>query len=56
VNPDRTLIEKDYTNDSSSIAVSIQWPDNAEGAPSKITAPPAVRLLRSCPGSETCSA
>jgi hypothetical protein len=56
VNPDRTLIEKDYANDSSSIAVSIQWPGRAAGAPSKITAPPVVRLLRSCPGSETCSA
>jgi Lysyl oxidase len=56
VNPDRTLIEKNYDNDSSAIAVSIEWPGNAAGAPSRITAPPVVRLLRSCPGSQTCSA
>jgi hypothetical protein len=55
VNPDRTLTEKDYGNNSSSIAVSVQWPNGAKGAPSRITAPPLVRLLRSCPGSETCS-
>ncbi|MFI9386316.1 lysyl oxidase family protein [Kutzneria sp. NPDC052558] len=54
VNPDRTLIEKNYDNDSSSIAVSIQWPGGAKAAPAQITAPPEVRLLRSCPGSGTC--
>ncbi|MFC0433695.1 lysyl oxidase family protein [Kutzneria buriramensis] len=56
VNPDRTLTESNYDNDSSSIAVSIQWPGKAAGTPSRITAPPVVRLLRSCPGTATCSA
>jgi Lysyl oxidase len=54
VNPDRTLIEKDYSNDSSSIAISVQWPEHAKQAPSTITAPPVVRLLRSCPGTDRC--
>ncbi|MBA8929816.1 hypothetical protein BC739_007049 [Kutzneria viridogrisea] len=56
VNPERTLIEKDYGNDSSSVALSIQWPGAAKAAPARITAPPVVQLLRSCPGEEFCAA
>lgn len=54
VNSDHTLLEKDYTNNSSSAAFSIQWPGHAKNAPAVITAPPRVRLLRSCPGRERC--
>jgi hypothetical protein len=56
VNEDRTLLEKDYGNNSSSIAVSIRWPGGAQSAPKVITAAPEVRLLRSCPGRTTCAA
>ncbi|HEV3356513.1 MAG TPA: lysyl oxidase family protein [Pseudonocardiaceae bacterium] len=54
VNADHTILESDYDNDSSSIAISIQWPDGASRAPAVITAAPAVTLLRSCPGSARC--
>lgn len=54
VNADHTILESDYGNDSSSIAISIQWPDGASKAPAVITAPPTVTLLRSCPGSAIC--
>lgn len=56
VNADRTLLEKDYTNNSSSISVSVQWPGGARQAPAVITAPPVVRLLDSCPGRAVCTA
>jgi len=55
VNQDRTLLERNYTNNSSSIAISVQWPGGARGAPAVITAPPEVRLLRSCPGRDRCA-
>lgn len=55
VNPDRTIIESDYDNNSSSAAVSVKWPGGG-AAPTVITAPPVVTMLRSCPGSATCAA
>ena len=54
VNADHTILESDYDNDSSSIAISIQWPDGAAKAPAVITTAPTVTLLRSCPGSAVC--
>lgn len=56
VNEDRTLLEKDYTNNSSSIAISLRWPGGAGAAPEVIGAPPVVELLRSCPGRVRCAA
>ena len=56
VNDDRTLVEKSYDNNSSSIAVSIQWPGGAVSAPTLITRPPKVTLVRSCPGQVRCAA
>jgi lysyl oxidase len=55
VNSDHTLLESDYRNNSSSIAISVRWPGNATAAPTKITAPPVVTLLRSCPGKARCA-
>lgn len=55
VNPDRQIQEKDYANDSSAIAISLRWPGGG-AAPEKVTAPPEVHLLRSCPGHDTCTA
>jgi hypothetical protein len=54
VNEDRSLIEKDYSNNSSSIAISVQWPDGSAGPPSVIDRAPEVRMLRSCPGRDHC--
>ena len=56
VNSDRTLVESRYDNNSSSISISVQWPDGAKRRPAVITEAPAVTLLRSCPGQERCSA
>ncbi|MET0233537.1 MAG: lysyl oxidase family protein [Kibdelosporangium sp.] len=56
VNSSHTLRETDYGNNSSSIAISIQWPGRAANPPAVITAPPVVKLLRSCPGAERCAA
>ncbi|MET1076105.1 MAG: lysyl oxidase family protein [Umezawaea sp.] len=55
VNSDKTLLESNYTNNSSSIAISIQWPAGAQAAPKIITVPPVVKLLRSCPGLTQCA-
>lgn len=55
VNPDHSISESDYANNSSSAAFSVQWPGGG-AAPATITAPPTVKLLRSCPGSATCAA
>lgn len=55
VNPDKQIQEKDYDNDSSSIAILLTWPGGGP-APRTITAPPVVHLLRSCPGHATCTA
>ncbi|WP_439659418.1 lysyl oxidase family protein [Lentzea sp. HUAS TT2] len=56
VNSDRTLVESSYNNNSSSISISVQWPNGAATRPSVITEAPAVTLLRSCPGQERCAA
>ncbi|MCT2582002.1 lysyl oxidase family protein [Actinophytocola gossypii] len=55
VNADRTLLETDYANNSSSVAISLRWPGGARTTPEVITAPPEVRLLRSCPGRASCA-
>ncbi|MFD5829177.1 lysyl oxidase family protein [Lentzea sp. NPDC060358] len=55
VNADRVLLEKDYGNNTSSIAISLQWPGGAATAPSRIDSAPRVRLIRSCPGRERCA-
>ncbi len=55
VNPDRSIMESDYGNNASSMTVSVQWPGGG-AAPSPITKPPVVTMLRSCPGTATCSA
>ncbi|MBV8932685.1 MAG: lysyl oxidase [Kutzneria sp.] len=51
VNPDHTLIESDYNNDSSSLAISIRWPTRKDGLDAAL---PVVSVLRSCPGRERC--
>jgi hypothetical protein len=56
VNSNHTLHETNYGNNSSSMAISIQWPGRAANPPAVITAPPVVSLLRSCPGQERCGA
>lgn len=56
VNSSHTLLESNYDNNSSSIAISLQWPGGAHDPPAVITAPPAVQLLNSCPGRAQCSA
>jgi lysyl oxidase len=55
VNADRTLVEKSYDNNMSSIAISVQWPGGASAAPSSINAPPTVSLIRSCPARAQCA-
>ncbi|MFD9700830.1 lysyl oxidase family protein [Lentzea sp. NPDC059081] len=55
VNSDRALLEKDYDNNTSSIAISLQWPDGAANPPSRIDTAPQVRLIRSCPGRVRCA-
>lgn len=54
-NPDRVLLEKNYDNNASSMAVSIKWPGGASHAPARITKPPVVKLLRGCPGKIRCA-
>jgi Lysyl oxidase len=56
VNSGHTLLETNYDNNSSSIVISLQWPAGAHDPPTVITAPPAVKLLNSCPGRAQCSA
>nr|MDQ3576951.1 lysyl oxidase family protein [Actinomycetota bacterium] len=56
VNADRTLLEKNYDNNTSSIAISIEWPGGAHSPPANITQAPVVTLLRSCPGRAQCIA
>ncbi|WP_461121078.1 lysyl oxidase family protein [Saccharothrix stipae] len=55
VNSDRSLVEKSYENNASSIAISLTWPGNATTPPATITHPPQVKLLRSCPGTARCA-
>jgi hypothetical protein len=47
VNTDGKLAELDYANNASSVLFSLRWHDD----PRRV---PAVRVLRSCPASETC--
>ncbi|WP_158850937.1 lysyl oxidase family protein [Saccharothrix deserti] len=56
VNGDRTLMEKSYTNNASSMAISVRWPGGATEPPAQIIDPPQVKLLRNCPGRERCAA
>ncbi|WP_091448763.1 lysyl oxidase family protein [Actinokineospora iranica] len=56
VNPDRTLLEKSYDNNTSSLAVDIRWPRGARGPGGEILRPPVVEILRSCPGKPSCAA
>nr|WP_063779210.1 lysyl oxidase family protein [Kibdelosporangium sp. MJ126-NF4]CEL14499.1 putative secreted protein [Kibdelosporangium sp. MJ126-NF4]CTQ88864.1 putative secreted protein [Kibdelosporangium sp. MJ126-NF4] len=55
VNSNRTLLETNYDNNSSSMAVSIQWPNQAAHAPTVLDWPPVVKLLASCPGQDKCA-
>ncbi|MEU0534347.1 lysyl oxidase family protein [Amycolatopsis tolypomycina] len=55
VNADRTLVETDYRNNSSAVALSIAWPQGVPGADGTIPAAPIVRFLRSCPGQPRCA-
>ncbi|TQM79089.1 lysyl oxidase [Saccharothrix saharensis] len=55
VNGDRTLTEKSYSNNASSMAVSIRWPGGATRPPATITQPPEVRMVRNCPGTAQCA-
>lgn len=55
VNSNHTLLETNYNNNSSAIAISLQWPGGAHDPPAEITVPPVVKLLNSCPGRVQCS-
>jgi hypothetical protein len=55
VNSDRALLEKNYDNNASSIAISVQWPDGAVNPPGTIEEAPSVRMIRSCPGKARCA-
>jgi hypothetical protein len=55
VNADRALLEKDYGNNASSIAISVQWPKGAVNPPATIDEAPSVRMIRSCPGKARCA-
>ncbi|MGK3208893.1 lysyl oxidase family protein [Amycolatopsis sp. MEPSY49] len=55
VNGDRTLAETNYRNNSSAVAVSIEWPKGLPGANQVIPEAPVVRYLRSCPGRSQCA-
>ncbi|WP_103350759.1 lysyl oxidase family protein [Amycolatopsis sp. CA-128772] len=55
VNADRTLLETDYRNNSSAVAVSISWPHGQPKAGQPIQTAPVVRFLRGCPGQPRCA-
>ena len=55
VNSDRMLLEKNYDNNASSIAISVQWPNGAVNPPGTIEEAPVVRMIRSCPGKSRCA-
>ncbi|ADJ49120.1 lysyl oxidase-like protein [Amycolatopsis mediterranei S699] len=55
VNADRTLLETNYGNNSSAVALAIAWPLGMPGADGTIPAAPVVKLLRSCPGQPRCA-
>jgi hypothetical protein len=54
-NPTRGLRETRYDNNAASLVISIQWPKGASKPPTRITDPPQVRLLASCPDSAECA-
>ena len=54
VNADRTLLESDYGNNSTAVALSIEWPQGTPG-PDTIPAAPVVKFLRACPGRPRCA-
>lgn len=56
VNSNHSLLESDYNNNSSAIAISLQWPGGAHDPPAAVTVPPVVSLLNSCPGRAQCPA
>jgi hypothetical protein len=47
VNADRKLVESDYSNDAASVLVSLTWPNGTDQLP-------AIKLLRTCAGSDWC--
>jgi hypothetical protein len=49
VNTDGKLVERDYTNNGSSVLFSLTWPDGQRELP-------RLRVLRSCPASTQCPA
>jgi len=55
VNADRTLLETNYRNNSSAVALSISWPQGMPGPDETVPAAPIVKLLRSCPGRPRCA-
>ncbi len=54
VNEDRTLAETNYGNNSSSVALSIEWPDGEPGLKQVLSRGPIVKFLRACPGLQQC--
>jgi hypothetical protein len=52
-NADRTLAETNYGNNSSAVALTIEWPDGMPNA--KQVPAPVVKFLRSCPGRPRCA-
>ncbi len=46
-NPDGNLLESDYSNNSSSVLLSLRWPRGRRDAP-------AVKVLAKCPGGAIC--
>jgi hypothetical protein len=55
VNADRTLLETNYRDNSSAVALSITWPRGMPGPDQAIPATPVVQFLRSCPGRPRCA-
>ncbi|KDN19167.1 lysyl oxidase family protein [Amycolatopsis rifamycinica] len=55
VNADRTLLERNYGNNASAVALSIAWPQGMPQPDGTIPAAPVVVLLRSCPGQPRCA-
>jgi hypothetical protein len=55
VNADRTLLETDYRNNSSAVALSISWPHGQPKPGRALPGAPVVRFLRSCPGQPRCA-
>ncbi|SEQ80605.1 Lysyl oxidase [Lentzea xinjiangensis] len=55
VNSDRVLLEKNYDNNVSSMAISVQWPQGAANPPAVIEDAPKVRMMRNCPGKVRCA-